>query len=440
MSRRKRLKSSYRIMDKHDSTDSNISMDSLEYNFQQKTKIKGKLSDENVDTILVPFYENDVLIKVSKEQKRSTNAGDKLRKLKVKVKKEPDQCYLVNKVKSKRPTYLEIFRKQFSPPDVEKNTNKTEIRSLSPQYGDTERDSIEDDANNEVAEFYNTESYNDIYYEKLLNRNFQAYMDNSLDDLPYLEAVRLESSINNDDENLRSVSEVSHQRRPTRRTAVEPVVHNLKLGGLGPDVEKIKPRLERARSLQRYSEKVRMENRLRIYKKTVQAESDKKTERSKSPKARNSDKEPNNPQKDTTSSYLVNRTNNDKNSTVRKLYLKSKSADAQKTKERSLEKDQRRKQRSASRGNEKQKSETKHKSGNQTDTYRRNSGKTNTRIKSGSESKGINTEGPDVTPLQISFLVNIGGVRPSSALKTLEEKHRMYQEQVKAFMNEKNNG
>ncbi|CAB3220535.1 unnamed protein product [Arctia plantaginis] len=430
-------------MDNHDSTDSNISLDSLENNFKQKTKIKGKPSDENVDTILVPFYEKDVLIKVSKEQKRNTNAGDKPRKLKAKVKKEPDQCYLVNKVKPRRPTYLEIFRKQFSPDNVDKTPNKTEIRSLSPQYGDTERESIEDDANYEVTDFYNTESYNDIYYEKLLNRNFQVYMDNSLDDLPYLEEVHLESSANNGEEspeNLRSISEVSHQRRPTRRTAVEPVVHNLKLGGLGPDVEKIKPRLERARSLQRYSEKVRMENRLKIYKKTVQAENDKKAERGKSPKARNSDKEQKNPQKDTTSSYLVNRSNDDKNATVRNVYLKSKSADAQKTKERNLEKDQRRKQRSASRGNEKQKSETKHKSENQTDTYRRNSGKSNSRIKSGSESKGINTEGPEVTPVQISFLVNIGGVRPSSALKTLEEKHRMYQEQVKAFMNENNNG
>ncbi|CAH1638575.1 unnamed protein product [Spodoptera littoralis] len=288
-------------MDKNSSTDSNISLDSLETQFKRKNFVKGRKTDENVDTILVPFYEKDVLIKVPKDQKRKQNNSSNKYKANEKFKNELSQTsYLVNKEREarlKRPTYLEMFRKQFTPNHIGKKRDKNEIRSLSPEFGDTERESIGDDANNPIPEFYNTESYNEMYYEKLLCRDLQNYIDNSFEDheeeLRFTEDMVSKPDDIRDDspDNLKSVSEITNPRRNVRRATIEPIP-NVKLGGLGPDLEQIKPRLERARSLQRYSEKVRMENRLKIYKKTYQTQPEKKIERETSAKHKEPRKEP----------------------------------------------------------------------------------------------------------------------------------------------------
>ncbi|CAH0584450.1 unnamed protein product [Chrysodeixis includens] len=459
MSKRKRLKFTFRAMDKNSSTDSNISLDSLE-TFKRKPSIKTRVSEEKVDTILVPFYEKDVLIKVPKDQKRKqNNTGNKYFRLKEKLNKEISQAnsYLVNKDrdKNKRTSYLEMFRKQFTPNQADKRKDNNEIRSLSPEFGDTERESIGDDANNPVPHdifFYNTEPYNEKYYEKLVNRDIQSYLENSFDDqeddLQFVEEINSKPDDICDDntDNLRSVSEVSHRRR-LRRATVEPI-QNVKLGGLGPDIEKIKPRLERARSLQRYSEKVRMENRLRIYKKTCQTEIEKKVEKDVSVKRTATAKE--GPSKErqveVSASYLVNKSINDKSSkTLKTSYLKSKSADVQRIRERNAEKERQKHQPAPPAATQKtdagvQKSESK-KIELKPDVHKmRCEARTKLRTKSSSKNKAINTEaGANVPPVQISFMVNLGGARPSSALKSLEEKHRMYQEQVKAFM-DNNNG
>ncbi|KAH9635395.1 hypothetical protein HF086_017644 [Spodoptera exigua] len=429
-------------MDKNSSTDSNISLDSLETQFKRKKSVKGRMTDEDVDTILVPFYEKDVLIKVPKDQKRKqNNTGNRYLRANEKLKKEPSQTsYLVNRekeTKHKRTTYLEMFRKQFSPNHIDKKKDKNEIRSLSPEFGDTERESIGDDANNPIPEFYNTESYNEMYYEKLLCRDLENYIDNSFEDqeeeLRFTDDMvcKPEDICDDGPDNLKSVSEVTNPRRNTRRATIEPMT-NVKLGGLGPDLEQIRPRLERARSLQRYSEKVRMENRLKIYKKTCQTQPEKKVERETSAKQKESRKEPakKEQQEDVSLSYLVNKSINEKgNKPKRNPYFKSKSADVQRIRERNAEKEKLQKELTAKKKemvdqklDSKQKVETKPEKGK-------------LKQKSSSRNMGINTESSsEVSPVQISFMVNVGGVRQSSALQSLEEKHRMYQEQVKAFM------
>ena len=436
-------------MDKNSSTDSNISLDSLESHVQRKPALNVN-SDENVDTILVPFYEKDVLIKVPKDKNRKqNNSGNK--QVSEKLKKELFQStgYLVNKERDRKPkqtTYLEMFRKQFAPNHVEQKKDRNEIRSISPEFGDTERESIGEEANNPVPGFYDTEPYNEMYYEKLLCRDIQRYLDNSYEEdreeelhLEFTEKVTREPVEIRDPspENFRSVSEVTNHRRHTRRATVEPI-QTVRLGGLGPDIEQIKPRLERARSLQRYSEKVRMENRLKIYKKTCQTQVDKKVERVPSVRSREPVKEPSN--KDSKDeerpSYLVNKSNKEKEKAVRSAYnpyFKSKSAGTQRTKEKPVEKDR---QRSATKKKDmvNQKMEQKPKVETKPD-MKLQMKKPKERTKSGSINKGINTDAEtEVPPVQISFMVNVGGVRQTSALKTLEEKHRMYQEQVKAFM------
>lgn len=442
-------------MDKNSSTDSNISLDSLE-TFKRKPSTKTRVSEEKVDTILVPFYEKDVLIKVPKDQKRKqNNTGNKYLRLKEKLNKEMSQAnsYLVNKDrdKTKRPTYLEMFRKQFTPNQGDRRKDNNEIRSLSPEFGDTERESIGDDANNPVPGFYNTEPYNELYYEKLLHRDLQSYLDNSYDDqeddIHFAEEMNSKPDDicdDNPDNNLRSVSEISNPRR-LRRATVEPI-QNVKLGGLGPDIEKIKPRLERARSLQRYSEKVRMENRLRIYKKTYQTEVEKKVERDVSVKRTATAKEGSSKERheEVSASYLVNKSINEKSSkTLKTPYLKSKSADVQRIRERNAEKERQKQlqQQSATKKNDAsvQKTETR-KIEVKPDVHKlRSEARTKVRTKSSSRNKGINTEADSsVPPVQISLMVNLGGARPSSALRSLEEKHRMYQEQVKAFMDNNN--
>nr|CAB3509004.1 unnamed protein product [Spodoptera littoralis] len=404
-------------MDKNSSTDSNISLDSLETQFKRKNFVKGRKTDENVDTILVPFYEKDVLIKVPKDQKRKQNNSSNKYKANEKFKNELSQTsYLVNKEREarlKRPTYLEMFRKQFTPNHIGKKRDKNEIRSLSPEFGDTERESIGDDANNPIPEFYNTESYNEMYYEKLLCRDLQNYIDNSFEDheeeLRFTEDMVSKPDDIRDDspDNLKSVSEITNPRRNVRRATIEPIP-NVKLGGLGPDLEQIKPRLERARSLQRYSEKVRMENRLKIYKKTYQTQPEKKIERETSAKHKEPRKEP--PRKNKKRIRERNAEKEQKQLTVKKKEIVN------------------------------PKLETKQKVETKPDKKTQNEGKGKQATKSSSRNMGINTEtASDVAPVQISFMVNVGGVRHSNALKSLEEKHRMYQEQVKAFM-ENNDG
>ncbi|KOB75570.1 Uncharacterized protein OBRU01_07290 [Operophtera brumata] len=419
---------------KEQSSESNFSIDSLEDNFKTKTSIKDGVSEDNIDTILVPFYDNDVLVKVPKQQKRKKEANRQGRS-NDKLKELYNSSYLVNKDtrKARRTTYLERFRSQLSPQKVVPKPNNTEIRSLSPEVGDTEIESIGEDHHDPVKEFYNTESYNEIYYEKLLNRDLG--MDSS-----YEEGLNKESEVKTQREivieNLKSISEISQPKHHVRRSTVQPI-QTVKLGGLGPDVERIKPRLERARSLQRYSEKVRMENRLRIYKKSVQLENEKDGMES-SANQRNTKHEQNG-QKDTSASYLLNKSSQDKPLRIlHNLYAKSKSADVKQGKTRTEEAHMPR-DKSANRPASNKKVEIIPNSikGKRTDEKNQ----PQTRTKSNTRNKASNTNGKpnaDVPPVQINFMVNVGGVRPSTALRNLEEKHRMYQEQVKAFKMENN--
>lgn len=439
-------------MDKNSTTDSNISLDSLESNIHRKPSIKGNPND-NVATILVPFYEKDVLIKVPKDKKRRQNNSGNKYQANERMKRELLQStgYLVNKDRERKPkqnTYLEMFRKQFAPNHIEPNKDRTEIRSISPEFGDTERESIGEDASHPVPEFYNSEPYNEMYYEKILCRDLDRYLDNSYDE-DHEEELHLEFNENlttkpdqirdPSPENLRSVSEVTNSRRRARRATVEPI-QTVKLGGLGPDMEQIKPRLERARSLQRYSEKVRMENRLKIYKKTCQ-QIDKKIERESSAnRSKEPVKEPSNKgrQEDERPSYLVNKSNKEKTAkTANSPYCKAKSANGQRIRERTAVKEQREKS-ASKKDHVNQKAEPKQKV--ETNPEVKLQRKSKERAKSSSRSKGINTESEcEVSPVQISFMVNVGGLPQTSILRTLEEKHRMYQAQVKSFM-ENNNG
>lgn len=423
---------SSRKMEKETSSESNISVDSLEDAFKKKTSLKNVMSEDNVDTILVPFYEKDVLVKVPKEQKKKKELTRQGRS-NDRIKEAHNSSYLVNKDtrKARRTTYLEMFRKQLSPQQkVEPKPEETEIRSLSPEVGDTERESISGDHHNPVTEFYNTESYNEIYYEKLLHQDLETYMDSS-----YEEGLNKETDSKSPRaiaiENLKSVSEVSQANRHARRATVQPI-QTVKLGGLGPDMERIKPRLERARSLQRYSEKVRMENRLRIYKKSVQVENE-KTDRESC--TQRSSKHDIKLQKDPNASYLINKSSQ-QSSLRHKLYATSKSADVKMSRTRTEET-------YAPRDKSTNRTYKKVETLNSAKGKRIDEKKIpETRARSSTRNKCINTDGKanaEVPPVHINFMVNVGGVRPSSALRNLEEKHRMYQEQVKAFKMENNN-
>lgn len=422
------------------SSSSNISVDSLDGEFHRKSSIVNG-SDENIDTILVPFYEKDVLMKVPKEQKnkRSSNRQS-FRDGMV----ETQSSYLVNKHRARRTTYLEMFRKQITPHQNLKNAfTNHEIRSISPEVGDTERGSINDEPNNPITDFYNTESYNEIYYEKLMTQDIENFMNNSYEEIQYADDRRGNDKSPHDllIENLRSVSEVTQPHRRARRATIDPPLDNVKLGGLGPDMETIKPRLDRAKSLQRYSEKVRMENRVKIYKKSVQVENELKVERDRSisrPQKSGSDrshtKRTTNEKDDPNASYLMNKgTEKQQASQIfSKLYC-SKSADVKKSKAE-VTKPMLSKEKPMSRPkNDNFPTSSKDKKIHISDSHQ-------ARAKSNTKNKRINTDkGRDVPPVHINFMVNVGGVRPSSALRTLEEKHRKYQEQVKAFKMENGN-
>lgn len=438
-------------MEKQSSSDSNISVDSLEEGHKNKQVSQCAQSEENV-TILVPFYENDVLIKVPKVHKK--NKKHEVNKNERQKEMAPPN-YLVNKSKNKRSnSYLEMFRKQFTPNRAEKPVEEYEISSVLPEFGDTERESIGEEETNQVTEFFESEPYNEMFYEKLLNKEISKYLDDSFDDIKLSEDTSksldgIEEHMNN----LRSISEVTQPRRQPRRS--DPVPINVNLGGLGPDMEKIKPRLDRARSLQRYSEKVRMENRLRIYKKSV-ADAEKKPEREISARRRESRDHSKESHNEQTISYLVNKQGhqegeNKKSKLVTKIYDctmqgKSKSADVKKARDRTKEREKHSFDKNSSKKalkhnpkkTPKEKPEMKTMPIDNNEMVEKPITNSKLRLKSSStKSQGINTDtvntNTEMAPVHISFMLNVGGVPGLDNLKTLEEKHRMYQDQVKGF-------
>ncbi|XP_004931577.2 myosin-13-like [Bombyx mandarina] len=431
---------SFRIMNKYSSSDSEMSLDSLEQDFKIKNNIKANGERNNIDTILVPFYEKDVLVRISKERKNNKRRdGSKPNTSERKNKNTQQSNYLINKSKrEKSRSYLEMFRKQL-PLKTHSKANEEEIRSISPEFGDTERESIDALPNNSGLDFLNTEPYNEIYYEKILNKDMDQFFNNSFEEeLRFTDDLSYSPEDVND--NFKSVSEVSRPRHRSRRATVHHM-ENVKLGGLGPDLERIKPRLERARSLQRYSEKVRMENRLKIYKRNIEADEKMKSakDRNNYSVKRNDDRKQivieKNEQK---ASYLVSKTSQYKTlKTTENLYaLKTKSAGGQRTQiqhaRRQCDLDPKKPfqklQQNLAKETElfklkgKQPEEKQHKK---------------KRATSKTTNKAINTDaclGPsDTSPVSINFMVNVGKLRPSSALKKLEETHQKYQEQVKSF-------
>ncbi|XP_061714915.1 uncharacterized protein LOC133523386 [Cydia pomonella] len=423
-----------RKMEKHSNNSNNISADSLEENFKNKTSLVDTNSDDNVETVVVPFYEKDVVMKVPKDIKRVKQ--EKL-KPKPKVKKEENaSSYLVNKnMQSKRSsTYLEKFRNQFLPNYVENKQDGPEIRSISPEVGDTDRGNLsfgDEEQGNPVEEFHDTEAYNEIYYENLLQREVVNYSDtSSVEDVCFNDDLENKSP----EDNLKSVSEVSQPRRPLRRVTMEPNV-NVKLGGLGPDLESIRPQMMRTRSLQRYSDRVRAANRVSIYKKNVtenkqtDIESDPKSERKSThniPRRRVTEEKV---------SYLVNKSSEKTVQVLRKSHV-SKSANPNKTSE--VQETYEHSKRKSAGKKALEKLRHRNKPAHDGDVEQRTKNDSiEVRVRSGS--KTIKTEikpnNNEVPPIHISFLVNVEN-NTGSALKNLEEKHRRYQEMVKQYVND----
>ncbi|KPI97241.1 hypothetical protein RR46_09148 [Papilio xuthus] len=424
-------------MAKNSDVESKMSLDSLEENFKHKASIKNEYAEDNVDTILVPFYEQDILIKVPKSQRWNHNTDDR------KSTSKPVKNYLVNKRTSNPPrvSYLEVFRKRNNLKLDDDTPLEQDIRSLSPEVGDTERESIGDDTNYQVTnDFHNTESYNEMYYAKLLEKERNQYLDNSFEFEHRLTEDNDNKSTSEKD-NLRSVSEASLPKRAShasdRRATIE-VLNNVKLGGLGPDMEKIKPRLERARSLQRYSEKVRMENRVKIYKKSIELEKEKKPERQSSAKQSNKIEDQQG-EGATHSSYLIKKTKDKKAFLKTRIGCKS-SDETQNSKNYLNERDKYKKDKIRNVYETKSK-DTRPKLSNADHKERaRNKEEHELRKKSAQyKTTQMMDKTDEVPPVHISFMVNFSGVRPSSALKKLEAKHKMYQEKVKTYTLEKNN-
>ncbi|XP_048487506.1 uncharacterized protein LOC125490969 [Plutella xylostella] len=415
-----------RIMEKRTMANSNMSIDSLEISQDlvvSKTK-PVQLQEEPTETILVPFYENDVLIKIPKKNKPKQHALKNSNKCENSKYAPESVSYLVNRNKNKRPSYLEMFQKQ-----LHRNAPRKEepdIRSISPEFGDTDIGSVSECANSSALDFYNTEAYNEIYYEKLLHHVVESF-ENSLDD-GEVTSKSLEMN------NLKSVSEVTPPPRRARRTTVLPIQY-VKLGGLGPDMEQIKPRLERARSLQRYSEKVRMENRLKIYKLTLEEEEKRKAERD-TPRKRIEAKPKEEDKKGNNASYLMNNQN----------AAKKKPANKPKTILSAVEP-------VVDGGNDKApktesktivlKPNTKNNKSNAEKIYQKATvTKSKNKSINDANSKGIknnivnkleNNNIRSESPID-NYLTCIETDRNgSSTLRSLEEKHRMFQEQVKGF-------
>lgn len=423
-------------MNRKISSDSDISADSLEMNEDVK---KNNIQKDNLQTILVPFYEKDILIKIPKEHKNVQ--PNKVRKTKNKSKEET-ASYLINndKYRSKRhPSYLEAFRKNHPELQDEKKI-ESEVGSLYPEVGDTERSSFEEYTNNAINEFPNTESYNELFYEKLLNEHLcissslENIFNNDLD-------CRSNKSCNEND--FKSISEVSRRQTRTYTRKSHPVP-TLKLGGLGPDMEKIRPTLERARSLQRYSEKVRMDNKVKIYKKSTQKESERLTIikdmkdaiiiKQEFTKTKHRD------ETEDEKSYLINKKVKEK-----KVLGQCNSGDGKniKSTNTNIQKDQKTKSNHKEHILKVKKNVGKgiKKSDKKIENIKNIYGD-NTICKSACKNKTMKTTERTDSPFdtRINFLVNIRGVPPhSNALQSLEEKHKLYQEKVKDYTTSLNN-
>lgn len=422
------------------SFDLNISLDSLEVTDAHVARSdrtnRSDDRDDNVQRILVPFYEKDVLMEVSKLNKRKkTDAKRSYIKME-RQKSDIDPCtYLLNKDKAnkaRRASYLEMFRKQFSKPEPTSHRRDNEIRSISPQFGDTEIESIGECMASPTREFYNTESYNEMYYEKLIIQEREKMLDLSFEDAASKESGDMEDKYL-DINNLKSVSEVTQPRRARQAPVAPP--NNIKLGGLGPDLEKIKPRLERARSLQRYSEKVRMENRLKIYKMSVQADNKMKNERQTSAKAKEENTNGKGDQEKQNATYLVNKIPKEQNELKMKNYFKQKSKKIDTSKQYTKTGSD-----TANESGKVQGSSTQANSNGKGDVSKTETVKSDKkkRINTTSTNKSVNTVAQEPEPpVQISFLVNVrSGLRPSNILRNLEEKHRLYQAKVKPYLSE----
>ncbi|XP_063623824.1 uncharacterized protein LOC134795820 [Cydia splendana] len=423
-----------RNMEKHKHNSNNISADSLEENFKNKSSLVDTNSDDNVETVVVPFYEKDVVMKVPKNIKYVKQGKIKP---KTKVKKEQNAAsYLVNKnMQSKRSsTYLEKFRNQFLPHYLENKQNELEIRSLSPEVGDTDRGDLsldDEEQGSPVEEFRDTEAFNEIYYQNLLQREVANYSDTSS-----VENVCFNYVLENKSpEDLKSVSEVSQPRRPLRRVTLEPNV-NVKLGGLGPDLESMRPQMMRTRSLQRYSDRVREANRISIYKKTVTENKQSDMECELKSERKSTHCTPTRRVTEEKVSYLVNKSSEKTTQVLRKSHV-SKSTNPIKTSEEQTSDGEHSKRKSAGK---KAFEKLTHRNKPAHDGHaekRTNNDSIEVRVKSGS--KTIKTEikptNNEVPPIHISFLVNVEH-STGNALKNLEEKHRRYQEMVKQYVND----
>ncbi|GBP24007.1 hypothetical protein EVAR_10108_1 [Eumeta japonica] len=398
---------------------------------------------------MVPFYENDVLIQIPKSQKKNLKGAQHSEKNSKKrtsalstEAKSTQKNYLINHLKTKkeRNSYLEAFRKRFPQFRPEEKSKDIELDSMYPEFGDTERESIGEESCPNTAEFYNTEVYNELFYEKLLEERFDrgCSLSSSLDDQTTSpNEIRTKHSETHDKINSRIRSE--RQRRPLRRRSTPPMAVQSP-GGLGPDMEKIRPRLERARSLQRYSEKVRMENRLRIYKNAVQKEkekTDRENLRQLSAKRGVSINETGMEGKNFKISYLVN-------STLKESATKEKSRNFHESKAKSADVTKRRntfytrdeKATDEPLHNSRESNQSSNEGGNAI-FFKKDHGNANVNDKGERNKNPRNTctgKTRGSPPVQINFSVNVGQMKPTSALRNLEEKHRLYQEKVKSFM------
>ncbi|XP_063363406.1 uncharacterized protein LOC134652174 [Cydia amplana] len=425
-----------RKMEKHSNNSNNISADSLEENFRNKTLLVDTNSDDNVETVVVPFYDKDVVMRVPKDIKRIKQ--EKM-KPKPKVKKEQNaSSYLINKnLQGKRSsTYLEKFRTQFLPNYIENKQNEPEIRSISPEVGDTDRGNLsfgDEEQSNPIEEFHNTEVYNEIYYENLLQREVPNYSDtSSVEDVCFNYDLENKSP----EDNLKSVSEVSQPRRPFRRVMLEPNV-NVKLGGLGPDLESMRPQMMRTRSLQRYSDRVREANRVSIYKKTVTENKQSDMECELKSERKSTHRTPTRRVTEEKVSYLVNKSADKTVQVLRKSHV-SKSTNPNKKSE-VQENDGEHSNRKSAGKKALEKLRHRNKPAHVVDVEKRmKNDSIEVRVKSGT--KTIKTEikpknNLQVPPIHISFLVNVEH-NTGNALKNLEEKHRRYQEMVKQYVND----
>lgn len=282
-------------MEKHCSTDVNISLNGStcsKYGSEVKTKY---------DTILVPFYENDVLINVDCCPKRCWNNTSRYQKKET----NPVNQYR-EKEKTRRPTYLEIFRKQLASNYADKKIDDKEINALSPYFYEKKNAEKE----NSLTNFINHELSIDTYYKKIINGDIQMYKDKSYDeDFEFVSNSQHQSLIN-----LREILDASVSRRQSTRTMIEPYV------------EQFKSPYNRTKSLQRQSEKVRMANRLKMYRKSVQDDFDNKMSAGVPVKQRNLNRKSKSPHHSHVTPSVISTTQNKKANPIKNTGQKSKSS------------------------------------------------------------------------------------------------------------------